>query len=497
MTLLITYTPQALHKMLLLFSIPCILLSHTGLSQNVPAPHFAADTQFNGKELQALTADYASVSKHLHRKNEKTLRNMQRGILTLEKGLQRRDTLAAQRVRTYWDKQYTLLRNRMLHADTVSGPVLPSYLPNVDTTRMAIQFIEKNTRYAASLSSKQLQQIATAGSSVKDVQLQLTKADYIQQFFKSQQQFVTQQVPAASPLAGQLQAINKEYYYYQVRLQEYKTLLNDKTKLQQKALDQLRRLPGFTDFTKKNSFLAKLFPANAPDNSSNLLPGLQSRTLVGQQLTERFGINNSGPSATQGSPLQPQMQDAQGQLNQLKGRFSQSSNGGSDQAIPVGFTPNHQKTKSFLQRLEYGVNLQSQRSSSLLPSVADIGVSAGYKLSDKSTIGIGASYKLGWGKPFKDIQLTGEGVGVRSFLNVRAKGNFWITGGYELNYLQRFGKMADLPNVEQWSKSGLIGLTKTYKLGKKKGNLQLMWDFLSYYQQPRTKALLFRTGYIF
>lgn len=497
MTLLLTYPPHALHQLVLLLSIPCILLSHTGSAQNVAAVPVGADARVDGKALHTLTANYALVSKRLSRKNEKTLRHMRRETMQLEKALQQHDTLAAQRVRAYREQQYHLLQNRILHADTASGVVLPYHLTNLDTTRMAIQFIKKNKQYTDALSSKELQQIAAAGQQLNDVQQQLTKADYIQQFCKGQQQFIKQQLPAASHLAGQLQAINKEYYYYQVQLQEYKALVNDKTKLQQKALEHLRRLPGFNDFVKKNSFLATLFPANGAANTSNPLQGLQSRTGVDQQLTERFGINNGGTAATLNSPLQPHMQDAQGQLNQLKGKFSPGTKAGSDQAVPVGFTPNSQKTKSFLQRLEYGFNLQSQRSSNLLPSVTDIGVSAGYKLSDKSTVGIGASYKLGWGKPLKDIRFTSEGAGLRSFADVKLKGSFWITGGYELNYLQRFDKVSDIEGLQKWQKSGLLGLTKTYKLGKKKGNLQLLWDFLNYNQKPQGKALLFRTGYTF
>jgi hypothetical protein len=32
-------------------------------------------------------------------------------------------------------------------------------------------------------------------------------------------------------------------------------------------------------------------------------------------------------------------------------------------------------------------------------------------------------------------------------------------------------------------------------VGKKTGNMQLLWDFLSYGQTPQTQALKFRVGY--
>jgi len=44
----------------------------------------------------------------------------------------------------------------------------------------------------------------------------------------------------------------------------------------------------------------------------------------------------------------------------------------------------------------------------------------------------------------------------------------------------------------------LIGVTKQYRISSKlKGNVQLLWDFLSYQQVPRTQPLLFRVGYGF
>jgi hypothetical protein len=80
---------------------------------------------------------------------------------------------------------------------------------------------------------------------------------------------------------------------------------------------------------------------------------------------------------------------------------------------------------------------------------------------------------------------------------INMKGNIWISGGYEYNYQHEFEKLDQLKDVNAWQKSGLIGLTKKYKVGKKNGNLQLLCDFLSYSQVPKTTPLKFRIGYSF
>ncbi|MBN9300147.1 MAG: hypothetical protein J0I41_24325, partial [Filimonas sp.] len=95
------------------------------------------------------------------------------------------------------------------------------------------------------------------------------------------------------------------------------------------------------------------------------------------------------------------------------------------------------------------------------------------------------------------MELSNQGVGIRSFLDVKLKGSIWITGGYEYNYQQAFKDLSTIRNLDVWQKSGLIGLTKKFKAGKKDGKLQLLWDFLSYSQVPRGQAIKFRIGYNF
>jgi hypothetical protein len=85
-------------------------------------------------------------------------------------------------------------------------------------------------------------------------------------------------------------------------------------------------------------------------------------------------------------------------MNQLKDKILKFGSGSSDAAMPEGFKPNNQKNKNFLQRLEYGANIQSQKATNFFPVTSDLGLSVGYKLNDKSIIGIGASYKIGLGR---------------------------------------------------------------------------------------------------
>jgi hypothetical protein len=255
---------------------------------------------------------------------------------------------------------------------------------------------------------------------------------------------------------------------------------------------------------RKNSMLASLFRLPGDDPSfGGGLAGLQTRTQVNNLIQQQ--IASGGPNAQQ--QFQQNMQQAQSQINQLKNKISQSGGGSSDDIMPEGFKPNGQKTKSFLERLEFGTNTQSQKATNFFPVTSDIGLTLGYKLNDKSILGIGASYKLGWGRGWNHIKFTSEGVGLRSFIDWKipspfggAGGDLWISGGYEQNYKTAFNNIYQLRDLNAWQQSGLLGLSKVISVRSKffkKTKLQLLWDFLSYRQVPITQPVVFRIGYSF
>lgn len=447
--------------------------------------------------LKGLDSKYASLQKSLHKQSEKLLQRMKKKEAKLQKKLQGKDSVAAKQMLAESQTKYKQLEEKLKNPATAnSANPLKEYIPGVDSMQTAMRFLEQAKGKIPGLPAEKLQQAQAVSQQLKGLQQQLQQANDIKAFVKERQQQLSDRLGKFN-MAKDLTGINKEVYYYQQQLQEYKAIVNDKQKLEDKALSALRELPAFKSFMQQNSYLSQLFPSTPGSSNGAGVAGLQTRAQVQQLVNQRLGTAATSAAGAAGgaNPLDQQLQQAQGQLNQLKDKINKMGGGSSDMAMPDGFKPNNQKTKSFLKRLEYGFNIQSQRSSNLLPSMSDLALTLGYKLSDKSVIGLGASYKLGWGQPFNHIRFSSEGVGLRSYIDVKAKGSIWITGGYELNYLQSFDKIEELHNLDAWQKSGLLGLTKKYKVGKKQGNMQLLWDFLSYSQVPRGTPIKFRVGY--
>ncbi len=246
---------------------------------------------------------------------------------------------------------------------------------------------------------------------------------------------------------------------------------------------------------KTHSEIAGLFsiPGASTSGGAKALAGLQTRANIQQILQQQIAAGGPDAGAIAGQKIQA----AQSALKTLKDKVTQAGGSNSSMDIP-DFRPNSQHTKTFLHRLTYGFNIQSVRSSYYLPTTTDLGLSLGYKLNDRSTIGVGASYKMGWGQDIQHIAISSQGVGLRSFLMTKIKGSFFATVAYEYNYQQPIYSLSQISSLSYWTQSGLVGLTKQYKIGSKmKGNVQLLWDFLSYQQVPKTQPVLFRVGYSF
>jgi hypothetical protein len=312
---------------------------------------------------------------------------------------------------------------------------------------------------------------------------------------KERQQYLKEQLQRFG-LTKEFKRFQKNVYYYRAQVDEYKRMLNDSSKLEAKLLQLANKIPAFKDFFAKHSLLASMFrlPGNDPVASAAPIPGLQTRASIQQNMLQRFG---SGPDVSRA--MQQNIQSAQAQINQLKDKISKLGGDGSDMDMP-NFKTNQWKVKNFWQRIELGANVQSAQGSSYYPVTSDLALSAGYRLNDKSVTGVGLSYKLGWGESIRHIKLTHEGVGVRSFLEMKLKGSFFATAGFEYNYQKPFNSIRQLHSVDNWQQSGLLGIAKVVAVQSKlfkKTKVQLLWDFLSYQQIPRAQPIKFRVGYNF
>lgn len=429
------------------------------------------------------------LTQKLNNQTEKYLSKLERREQQLKRKLWRTDSVKAKEVFGNVEERYANLKGQL--KSTSDQPFSTVYSGHADSLTTALTFLNKSPGL------QKAKGISTNLKNVRALQNKFNQTENIRKQIKARQDALKQQLQN-TPVAKELAKYKKQVYYYQAQVKEYRNMLNDPKLMGAKLLEAARKIPAFDQFFKNNSELARLFPMPAgytPASPGAPIPGLQTQAQVLQTIQTQFGTG--GPNPMQA--IQQQMGAAQNEMTKLKNKLSQFGGGSSDDELP-DFKPNNQKAKSFLQRLEFGSNFQTTRSRVYFPVTTDIGLSVGYKLNNKSVIGFGSSYKLGLGSGFNNIQLSHQGLGFRSFLDWKLKGSFWISGGYEQNYLATFRTMQELNNRTVWKQSALLGMSKVVDTKSKffkKTKAQLLYDFLWKQQLPQTQAVLFRVGYNF
>jgi hypothetical protein len=446
-------------------------------------------SQISSKYFETVSKKANTLQEQLDKKSQKVLASMQKEEARLRRRLARIDSLAANNIFSNSATKYRQLQEKLNNPTRYS-----QYLPQLDTLGTSLRFLEKNPQWLKDIGNTK-DKLVNASQKLKTLEGKLQNAEEIKKFIKERKQYLKDQLEKFG-FVKKLKRINKDVYYFSQQINEYKEILKDSKKAERKAIELLSKTKLFQDFMKKNSVLASLFrmpsDPNDPANSS-ILSGLQTRSQVTALIQNQIGTG--GTSGQQ--VFQQNIQRAQSELNRIKNKIIKMGDSGGNGEMPDGFQPNDQKTKGFFKRLEFGGNFQSQKARSVFPVTSDIGVSVGYKLNGKSIIGIGVSYKMGWGSGFNNIRFTHQGVGIRSFIDWKIKGSLWVGGGFEQNFQSEIRSIPQLNGHTGWQQSGLIGISKVISTNKKflkKTKLQLLWDLLSYQQVPQSQALLFRVG---
>jgi hypothetical protein len=485
-----------------------LLLSMTVVTQALYAQ--ATDSakpgvlDFPSRLFARLQKKSADLNQQLTKQTEKYLERMARQEARLKKKLSHTDSAAASRLFAGSSQQYAAMIQKFKGDTTISKsvPFTGTYQPYADSLSTALRFMQQNPQLLSS-AGKDASQLQSASAQMQQLQAKMqgsTEVDaFVQQRKAMIKQYLSQLTHLPAGLDKEYQQFNASMYYYAQQVQHYKDMLNNPDELAKKALSVLSQTSAFQNFMKTNSQLASLFglPGNAasPASPQAALAGLQTRNQLQQMIQGQIAPGGSGGM----NAMQQNVQSAQSQISALKDRLSQYGTGGGNIESP-NFNPNNQRTKSFWGRLEYGFNLQTSRTNIDFPTVTDFALTIGYKLNNSNSLGVGASYKMGWGSGINHIAITSQGVGLRSYLNIKIKGSFSATGGFEYNYATPFSSLKQLHNLDWWTKSGLIGVMKTVSVKNrylKRTTLQLLWDFLSYQQVPKTQPILFRVGYGF
>jgi len=447
--------------------------------------------QIPSKYLNTIDKKIDKYSSRVSSKTIKTLTKLSRWENKVKSTLQKVNPDAATKL--FGNNQLTFngLLQQIQKREAIKLEYRRQYDKYRDDMTTGIKYLEKQKEFLDSGLTKKIQ---GAKEKLQQLNSEEDSTEAIQQFIKERKKQIITTAFKHLGKSKWLTKMNKETWYYVESIKNYKDIFNDEAKTEKLVKDVLRQVPGFQKFVQKNSMLASLFGSPAGDVAdASSYTGLQTRAGVQQLIQNRIAAG--GPGAQ--DVFKQNMKQAQAQLNAYKDKLLKAGIGaGTGEGGLPDFKPNTQKTKTFLQRLEFGSNLQFARSNSLMPTTADIALTVGYKLNDKSVAGIGAGYKLGMGSIDK-IRFSTEGISLRSFLEWKIKKQFYMTGGWEMNYLKEAAPVG-MVKTNAWQKSALAGISKKLNFRSKvvKGTkIQLLHDFL--WKKNLSQKWVFRIGYVF
>lgn len=454
------------------------------------------------QNLQAIPEKYFSsidkkitkYSGRVSKKTEKTLVKLSKWETKIKKSLEKLSPQTAERLFANNQLTFAVLLQKLKDGEQFTQQYRKQYDGYRDKLTSSLKYLDQQKEQ---LDVKLVKPLAKARANMDSLSHTIDNAEVVQQFIKERKK---QLIDGAFSYLGKskyLLKINKETWYYAETMKNYKDLFNDEEKMERVVKGALNRIPGFQKFLQKNSMLSSLFGAPGDVASASVVEGLQTRAITQGMIQERIAAG--GPGAQE--LFQQNMKAAQAKLTELKKKLTDHAAGTGGGTLP-DFKPNMEKTKTFRQRLVFGSDIQLSKNNTLMPTTMDLALTVGYKLNEKSVAGIGASYKMGLGS-LDRIKISNQGLNLRSFMDWKLKKQFFISGGFEMNYLSALPPATSLqqvPNGSNWQQAALAGISKKLKIKSKwfkETKLQLLYDFLAKQHAPVSQPVLFRVGYNF
>src|SRR5450755_67858 len=386
----------------------------------------AISAKLSDKYINALTSRCADYQRRMEQGTEKYLDKLKAQEIILQQQLSKINPGAAEKVFNGSVQTYDKLQNDIKNNSENVLKSCGKYVPGIDSALTSLKFLQQNGNITGKRGSN-VTQIKATMSRVQALEDQFKKTDNVEEFIKQRENYLQQQLSSYN-LPG-LQQYKQQAAYFGQEMNELKQDWDEPSRAEERTMTILNKIPAFQDFMKKNSMIAGLF--NIPDDySTGGIAGLQTRDQVQKLMQQQMQLMGPGGSQT----AQQNIGDGQSSLTSLRNKLNQGS---SDLAMPDG-QGNNEHTRSLFRRLEYGINFQTSLAHGYYPQAIAFAGTVGYKLNDKSTIGVGASYNLGLGSDIRHIHFSNQGIGIRSYVDVQLKGNYFASGGFEKNYNKVF-----------------------------------------------------------
>lgn len=453
------------------------------------------------EEMQVITQGkkYLNINiKSLGKYDERIERQQER----LLHKLKRKEDKFANRLKQKDSAAYVRYQNQQLSYDSIGKLLKP------DSTALAATSKNKTNKIIDSLKGVQAF-VNTAASKaglsnlnassyspeLTKLQQQLNYRDYINQL-------ITQRTNNLKSLGTNLpgmSGIQENVFYGKARMNTWKAVAEDPSKLEEKALEYLQGTEGFDQQLSQSTMGANSMQSLSGNASASDLEkmGFQTKDQLNKALQQKFGNNLSQVQQQLGGQVS-QWQDKAHDIttkvsdakNQIADTKSQLTNAKSQITKPqINLNKNPMRGLPFFKRLEKQYNWETTRATpDGQPAMLQGAAMVGFKHTPKLSYGIGTALNIGLGQDWNHVKFSFQGLGLRTYLQYQMIYGIGLYCGYERTYKQAVftttnetsistANNSSPHNTSDYNESVLIGLTKSYKINSKwNGQIQVMYD---------------------
>lgn len=361
------------------------------------------------------------------------------------------------------------------------------------------------------------------------------KLEALQQKLNAQQQvkdMVQQRSNALQNMAstekiGGLKGIQKNVYYAQEKIKNWKELADEPEDAEAMAMEYLQGTEDFNSYLNKGEKAYGGLGNNATAEDLQRM-GYQTKKQVSDMLQKQLGDNLGAVQQKMGAQIQEytdklgavtnKVKEAKAKVAEVK-QTVQEIKEVRDKVKNIekpAFRKNPERGKPFWQRLEKQYNFRTTRATTggLRPAMLELGASLAFKHTSKLSYGLGIGAYMGMGKDWQHIKFSYEGISGRLYADWLWQYGVSAQAGYEQIF--RPSGRAYLPenksiennnnnNNNNNPESGItikdafggqqrtayIGLMKRYRISSKwNGTFLVGYDFLWREEGLRTPFIL-------
>jgi hypothetical protein len=333
------------------------------------------------------------------------------------------------------------------------------------------------------------EQTAKTKQNISKTSAKLDRLKSIQDDIKKHQETLKNYGVSTPEFADKLKGIDKSCYYYTQGQNGFKDLFTNPAKGVESSM--LKNLSFNKDFKIfQTQFTALPFSTSALSGSTMPdMTGYQTKAQVQAMLPQNAPgispdvkaqlINNMQSGLTKFTELRDEKPD----LSMLKDK--------------PNFKVNPFKGIPLRKRLVPGFTFQPEIKKMNEPFIIDLGITLGFKLTERLTPIIGVTTKAGFGKDIYHIAFSYEGIVAKAGLDTKLCYGFSLQGWYEATWRPYPTYLSKENHPTNYPQPSLIaGICNTYKISKKvNGTFMIGYDFFYNKHTPYTSPWVIRLGW--